>query len=393
MYYYYKQPMQVTETSETPTPMQISREWGTYFIKATMSEDKLAETERFWPELSASEKIAYEENLSPDFETHIFLLPNPIWVKVDEVLDVLRFRTDNGEVRIYPPFEVSDKSETSGAFAEVLIPEGLEKVERSVPLPKSAVRGARMVHGTDKLLKWCRGIRVDTQSGVNSFGTLKLLLDHICQFTHQWWMRSPHNPMHGPLCMGGSTTKDFKIISELKYKGAGEVESTWHGICQYQPELGFGSPLAHGTWLLSCHHTQESRRADTGLLSFYDGMASYMAGSDDKAILNLCIATEIMLSKYSLKVLNQSPPKLERAIRKTNLVAQTTRETLANLNIDRNCVAHGREPFILGKRDGVTIEDYIRAVRDLTSAYLNSFPTGTWPEVMDARLEKRTRGS
>ncbi|HEY9079790.1 hypothetical protein [Magnetovibrio sp.] len=189
--------------------MTISREWGAYLVKATMSEDELAKKGRFWPDLSEAEKSTYEEDLLLDFETQIYLFPNPIWVKIDEVLDVLRFKGDGGEVRIYPPFEVSDKSETSGAFDEVLIPEGVEKVEHAVPLPESAVRGVRMVHGTDKQLKWCRGIRVDTQSGVDSFKILTLLLEHICQFTHQWWIRAPHNPMHGPLCMGGGNNKRF----------------------------------------------------------------------------------------------------------------------------------------------------------------------------------------
>ena len=114
--------------------------------------------------------------------------------------------------------------------------------------------------------------------------------------------------------MGGTITKDFKVISELRHRGAGDIESTWYGAVQYQPHLGFGRPLTHGTWLLACHHTQEERKADQGLLAFYDGMADYMAGRDDKAILNLCIAVEIMLSKHSIAVLNRSPSRLEKAM-------------------------------------------------------------------------------
>lgn len=366
---------------------ELSREWGQYLVKATLSEEKGAANGANWPDLSPAEIQAYRESLAPDFETHIHLFPNPIWMDVKEVVDVLTIKRNGKIVRIYPPFEVDEPSETSGAFEEISVPEGDQKLERTVPIPSSTVRGARMEHGGSDTIKWCRAFRLDVEHGANALECVNLLLDHIRQYTHQWWIRASHNPRQGPMRMGGTVTKDFKVISELRHRGAGDIESTWYGAIQYQPHLGFGRPLTHGTWLLAYHHTQEERKADQGLLAFYDGMADYIAGRDDKAILNLCIAVEIMLSKHSISVLNRSPSRLEKAIRNTSLVDKPTRQILKNLSTDRNCVAHGREPYLIANREGNSVEGYLQAVCQLVNGYLNSIPLGTWRDTMDLQLK------
>jgi len=376
-----------SKTSDQLSVSEISRDWGQYLVKAHLSEKKGLEKGHEWPELSSDEIKAYHENLATNFESHIYLLPTPIWVSINEVVDVLTVRRGEKIVRIYPPFQVNEESETSGAFNEVLIPEGTRSVERNVQLPSSAVRGVRMEHGASDTEKWCRAFRLDVENGVDEIAILNLLLDHISQYTHQWWIRAFHNPMLGPVRMGGTITKDFSIATELRHRGAGDIESTWYGTCQYQPTLGFGSPLKKGEWLLSAHHTQEGRKADQGLLAFYDGMADYMGGRDNKAIINLCIATEIMLSKHSFAILKRAPSKLDKAVRKTKLVEEPIREKLKNLVSDRNQVAHGREPKLIGPDKENSVEIYIQAVRQLVTAYLNAMPLGDWPKVMDLRLD------
>ncbi len=375
------------KSSPTRPVTDLSRDWHQYMVKAKLSEESLEKNGRQWPELAPAEIEAYHQSLAPNFESHIYLWPNPILVNFQEVVDVLIVPRNGKTIRIYPPFEVNEKSETSGAFSDILLPEGIKTVERTVEIPSSAVRGARMEHGDRSTTKWCRAFRVDAESGVDELTILKLLIDHITQHTHQWWIRAAHHPMLGPLRMGATITKDFKIIPELRYRGAGEIESTWYGAVQYQPNLGFGSPLTRGTWFLSAHHTQEGRRADQGLLTFYDGMADYMAGQDHKSILNLCIAVEIMLSKHSVAVLKHQPSKLERAIRTTNLIDDNTRDVLGKLVTDRNSVAHGREPHIITHDNRYSLEIYIRAVRQLVNSYLHAMPLGAWPQVMDLRLQ------
>ncbi|WP_316980029.1 hypothetical protein [Shumkonia mesophila] len=364
----------------------LSRAWAVYAVKAVASEENGIKNNVPWPELSSSDVAAYHANLAKNIESHILLWPTPILVSQEGVDDILVFRENGKLVRIYPPFPVNERTETSGAFEDVAVPEGLTKVARTVALPPSAVRGVRMEHGVGKGLQWSRAFRIDVENGANGLPTLTLLLDHIAQFTHQWWIRSSHNPMLGPFRMGGTITKDYRIIPELKYRGAGTVESTWYGAVEHQPILGFGSPLDRGKWLISAHHTQEGRDADQGLVAFYDGMAAFMSGHDQQAILNLCIATEILLSKHSLAVLDRSPPKLEKAVRDTRLVDEATKKTLSDLVRDRNCVAHGREPKLV--RDGkTTVKGYVQAVRRLIGGYLAALPQGGWPEVMTLKLD------
>ena len=370
-----------------PDANELSREWGTYMVKAKVSEDIAERRGEPWPNLKSSEIKEYHESIAKDFESHIYLWPTPILTKKEDLKDILIFRDGKKLIRVYPPFPVNESSETSGAFEDVSVPEGTHKLERWGALPTSVVRGARMEHGIREDLEWCRAFRLDVEKGADGLSTLLRLLDHVAQFTHQWWIRASHNPMLGPVRMGGEIKKDFSIATELRHRGAGDVESTWYGACPYQPTLGFGSPLKKGGWLLSAHHTQEGRKADQGLLAFYDGMADYMAGRDDKAILNLCIATEIMLSKHSTAILKKVPSKLEKAIRTTKLVGKPIREKLKHLRIDRNDVAHGREPHLIGQGKENTIEIYIQAVRHLVSAYLKAMPLGEWPKIMDLRLE------
>ena len=72
---------------------------------------------------------------------------------------------------------------------------------------------------------------------------------------------------------------------------------------------------------------------------------------------------------------------------KTTLVEKSIREKLNKLVIDRNQVAHGREPIWVGPGKEISIEIYIQAVRLLVNAYLDAMPLGDWPKVMDLRLD------
>lgn len=368
-------------------PEMISRKWGTYAVKAVVSEDVAKERGAPWPKLTTEEILEYSNKEATGVESHIYLWPTPVVVKSNDINEILIFRSNDKSIRLYPPFVINEPSETSGAFEDVTVPEGEQRLERFAELPVSGVRGARMQHGVGEGLEWCRGFRLDVESGGDGLSVLREFLAHVAQFTYQWWLRASHNPMHGPLRMGGSIDKDHSIRHELRYEGAGDLESTWYGAVQYQLNLGYGEPLTRGTWLLCAHHTQEGRKPDQGLLSFHDGMADFMAGNDEKAILNLCIATEIMLSKHSLIVLGRPPSSLDQMVRKSPLLGDGLRATLRKLVMDRNCVAHGREPRMLRSDDLVTIELYIVTVKELVSQYLAAMPAGKWSEVMDLKLD------
>jgi hypothetical protein len=372
--------------TESHSPQNFSRNWGQYAVKAVFTEEKAAENGVPWPKLDAEAIESHKRDLAPKIEGQLYALPTPILVNTREVVDVLKFKQDGKLIRVYPPFPLDEKGETSGALSEILIPEGIDKIEARVPMPSSAAKGLRVALGMGDGLEWCRGLRADVESGANPYPIIDSLIKHITQATHQWWLRAIHNPMLGMKRTGAQLTRSFKFASELRVEGAVQIESSWYGAGEYQPNLGFGAALTKGTWILSCAHVQDGRKVDQALLAFYDGMAAYMAEEDDKAILSLCISVEIMLAKHSLIVLGRAPVKLEKAVRTTRLIDENVRTILAQLVRDRNHVAHGRDIDSTTASGRYSLEDCLQAVSALVGAYLRSLPKGSWTRVMSLRI-------
>lgn len=373
-------------------PPEYSRDWGEYMVKAVFSEKLGDEKGAPWLELSADEITAYKESINSEFECQVFLLSTPIIVNTDEVTEIITLRDGERLVRIYPPFPVNEKGETSGALDGIGIPEGQYLVTGFTPIPSSAVKGVRIEPRLNKGTFWCRGMRLDVQAGTSPSTIIERLLEQICQYTHQWWIRAPHNPFLGMKRLGATIGKDFRVTQELRHQGGGQIESAWYGAVQSQVNLGIGSPLTKGTWRLACIHTGDGRRADQGILAFHDGFASYMARQDEKCILNLSLAMEIMLNKHRMAVQKKGPEKLEKLLRVSPLMDEETRDALKNLIIDRGHVAHGREPHLVGRDSRTTLESYIGAVRKLISNYLASIPQGQWPDIMNMQISRNAQG-
>jgi len=368
----------------------ISREWEEYMVKASFSEAKAAESGLSWPERTEEEIRTYRANVRRDFECQLFVLQTPILVKTDEVKEIITIKDGDKVVRFYPPFPLNEGQETTGAFEDVSIPEGSGEVSRTGRIPSEAVTGARMEYGVGPDAAWCRGLRADAQAGAAVQNMIKLLLDQICQYTHQWWLRAPHNSFLGMKRFGAAVGNDFRLLETLRYHGAGKVDSTWYAAVLHQPNLGIGSPLSRGTWLLVSDHVSNKRPADGGILGFHDAFADYMAGRDEKCILNLCIAAEILISKHRMAVLRKPPNEsLEKLIKTTPLVDNATKDDLTKLAIDRDHVAHGRPPYILTHNTAYTLERYIRAALKVLRAYLTSIPGGRWPDIMTMKVGRK----
>jgi hypothetical protein len=368
--------------ADTLDSFNLSRRWEQYAVKATFDEAQARVAGQRWPQLSSAQIAEYENRRRNDFECQIFVLPQPIVLAVD-VTQVCAIEFGGRDLRFYPPFQLNEQKETSGAFEDAQIPGGEEFVSSRDPLPSESVGGVRMTHGTMNGASWCRGLRVDVQHDADVMKAIPLLLDQICQYTHQWWLRATHNPFLGPKRFGASVDTNFRPMNALRAHGRKEVESAWYGAVQFQPNLGIGGPLTKDLWLLSCHHVANGRAADTGILSFHDAFSDYMAGRDDKCVLNLAIAVEILLSKHRQYVLKRTPNEtLDKMIRTSNLVPASVRETLLKLAIDRGHVAHGKPPYIVGKHKEFSLERYLQATRELLDAYLHSIEPGTWPTVM-----------
>jgi hypothetical protein len=367
----------------------ISRQWNSYLVKAVFAEPTIADATK-WPERTEDEIRAFSSTKS-EFECQLFVLPTPI-VKADNVLDVISVTDGAKQIRFYPPFRLNEKAETSGAFSEVLIPDGLTRVERLRPIPDHAVRGVRSEHQPPPRTSWCRGLRADVEPGANVGEAINLLLDHICQNTNQWWLRGTHNPFLGVKRLGANLDRQFRPLELHEYRGARKIESPWYGAVEFQPSLGTIAPLSNENWLSIANYVSKKMPADGAVIGLRDAYADYMAGRDEKCILGLCIAVEIALSKHWQLILKKTAvEKIDKLIRLTPLADGKTKEELKYLLVDRNHVAHGRAPHILASDKGYTLERYIAAVDRLIGAYLQSIPSDAWPDIMISRPARRHR--
>lgn len=362
----------------------FSNQWGVYMIKAVMSENTAKARGAPWPALSQEEITRHNENIRQNTEGKVYLLPLPI--VSEQITDIVEIHTDQGVIRLYPPFPVNEKAETSAAFHEIGIPTGNDKITGTQPLPQTAVTGLRSEHNVENAA-WCRGLRMDAEAGVEYQTVLDILLEQIAQYTHQWWLRAIHNPFLGPLRFAGEINHDYSFTQELRHEGAGDIEATWYGACQQQSNLGIGKPLTGSIWRQCCALAVSGQRAETGIMSFLDGVAAFMAGRTNQSILHLCIAVEILANKHRMVIENKSDIKLDKLIRQTLLLDDKSREVIKNLMIDRGHVAHGRDPHCLGRKDGATMQNYIEHTRDMVNAYLQALrDAGKWQDAVNLKI-------
>jgi hypothetical protein len=362
---------------------ELSRAWDQYLVKAVMDQ-----TASNWPTRSEAEINAHKESANPGYECRLFVLPSPIAMYSD-VKNVVVASVNGKELRIYPPFPVNEKKDASGAFSEIAIPEGLEAVEETTPIPDHAVTGVRAEHGLMPNAVWGRGLRIDAPSDVNVQVVIGSLLDHICQYTHQWWVRGTHNPFFGFQRLGAGVDRGFRTQKLFGYKDASKVESPWYGTVRFQPSLGAAALLTKTTWSQIAQHISQGHNADIGVLQIHEAVADYMAERDNKCILNLSIGVEILLNKHWQGVLNKSSnDKFDKIVRKTPLLDEKTKETLSKLIIDRGHVAHGRAPHVLATNSNYTIETYISAGKTVLEKYFAAIPDGAWPKLMTMRINR-----
>lgn len=364
-------------------PPELSRAWDQYLVKAVMDQ-----TSSDWPTRSEAEIHAYKETSKPGWDCRLFVLPAPI-AMYSNVKNIVVISIDGKDMRIYPPFPVNEKKDASGAFIETVIPEGLEAVEESTPIPGDAVMGVHAQHGLIPNSVWGRGLRIDAQSGANVQMVIGSLLDHICQYTHQWWVRGTHNPFLGYQRLGAAVDRGYRTQKLFGYKGAAKIESPWYGTVRFQPALGPAGLLTSTTWAQIAKHISQGQSADIGVLQIHEAVADYMAGRDDKCVMNLSIGVEILLNKHWQGVLNRpSNDKLEKIVRKTPLLDDETKDALSKLIIDRGHVAHGRAPHILATNPKYTIEGYISAGKTVLEKYFSAIPDGAWPTLMTMRINR-----
>ncbi|WP_379989938.1 hypothetical protein [Dongia soli] len=343
-----------------------------------------------WPEMESEVIAAYRGSVLTNWEAHIYRLPNPILLKT-AFPDIQTIKRGEKHCRVYPPFQLNGTAEAGAIFQGVHIPEGDNTVSSYQPVPSSAVKGVVVEPRSDEGELYCQGIRLDIEADFPEDVVLKEIVDQITQYTHQWWLRSAQAPFRGPFQLGGSINKNYRLLSELKYRGAGDVESTWYGARQTQQLMGIERPLTSSLWLLCLHNVQSRIPADNGLLAFADALGHYMAREDERCILDLAICFEILANKRQMIAGEKAESKNKNLLKKTDLVDGRIANIIAKLIIDRDHVSHGRPPYILGSSDEISIETYLDAMRVVVNKYLSLVQPGEWPKLAAMRLESTRR--
>ena len=152
---------------------------------------------------------------------------------------------------------------------------------------------------------------------------------------------------------------------------------------------GIEKPLNEHIWGIVGFNVRRMTGADPGLLAFSESLADYMAGDDDRCILDLCLCVEILGNKREM-LKGHRDVSFKKLIRKTDLVDGATRSVLNKLFIDRGHVAHGRPIHVLSSDPQYTLETYIEAVRMLVTEYISRIGT-KWKDSLDLTVGKSKR--
>jgi hypothetical protein len=345
-----------------------------------------------WPDLPAETIASHVASALTGVEARIGRLSVPIISETATVLDVFQTTFGGKMIRVYPPFPIDAKGETTGAFARSWIPEGLTKVERYVAVGATATLGATVTQAIGPGTFFCEGFRVDFEAGADFNRFIFLLLENIGQHTHQWWLRGRTQPFRGIGRIGCELNSDFTLRELLKFKGAGQLKSPWHGVTETQRLLGFERALTNSLWLHCCNDTALGMRGDSGILSFHDAISYYMADDDVLCIMSLSITVEILGNKRRI-LKGKKPTGFAELLKTSDLVDSKNRAILDRLFIDRGHVAHGKKPHHVEGRSNQRIEEYIEAVQLLVSRYLQLAKPHEWPIASQLGIDRKAGGS
>jgi hypothetical protein len=219
------------------------------------------------------------------------------------------------------------------------------------------------------------------------------VIDHIAQYTHQWWLRAPRSPFRGNVYLSAFINRDYNVRDEFYYKGAGEVESTWLGATESQELLGFEKLLTKETWHSCAMALERSIPAETGILAFSDAVAQYMADNDLRCLLNLTDSFEILANKKQMLDGHRPESRKDKLLEKTPLASSPSKAVITKLFADRDNVAHGRQPYALNRDGTTTIESYLGAVGEVVETYLKTLKLGEWEKASRMEISRKKKKS
>jgi hypothetical protein len=281
---------------------------------------------------------------------------------------------------------LNERGQVSGELKDVHIPAGTTQVDHEIAIPNSAVTGVTAAPKLHEGFHLCQGLRFDFQSGFPVVETLRELVDHITIHTHQWWLRLGYDPFSGPFRLAVDLEKSFEPRTELRYHGARNVQGSWRGMNSTQSLIGFEQAVDGRIWINCGTLMRDETKPESGLLAFFDAVAFYMAGEDDRCILNLALSFEILGNKREFADNGKFISKKDHLHKVSKLINSENRHIIHDLLIDRDHVAHGRPPYILGHKAGATLERYLEGGMSVINNYIRGLGPGEWHELSKLQL-------
>lgn len=365
----------------------FKREWIYYFARATLAEKP---PDHVWPVVAEEDRQKHTEELLSGWEMQIYVFPKRI-LCAETITDIAVIQRNGLACRVYPPTPLNQKNEASGLFSEMSFPAGTRRVDHQTKISDSAVTGLIIEPKPQENHYYSRALRLDVQSNFPSKSLFDELIDLISVYTQQWWLRLGDDPFSGPLRISADINKDFDVAEELRYHGAKEVHSAWRAVNSTQQLVGFEKSLTPALWRSCLDCVRAGIRAESGILFFTDALACYMAGNDALCILNLALSFEILANKRHFadkKRYISSNDKLQRV---SSLVDAENKDRIRAIVIDRDHVAHGRAPYLVGRSPENSIEKYLEAGRSVVNKYLNQLGPGDWPQLSNLDLASTRR--
>ena len=358
------------------------REWHTFFIKHHFAERE----DEPWPELDEAEIRTHNDQRLDGWEAHILRLPAPIVAFSADILKIHEAEFFGTRVRIYPPFPIDRRGEMSGTFRECWLPEGQVGVERHLRLPPDAATGLTTENVPITGARYCQALRLDTKGPAELHRIVQVLMEQLCQHTHQWWLRGRTDPFAGIRRLGCDVNRDFTFTTMLCHHNAGKLGSHWHAVIETQRLLGIELALTEQVWHRCLDQVAMGMRGDMGILAFHDAISYYMDADEVLCIMSMTIAVEILGNKRRL-LLGKKPTGFGELLKSSDLVSKEVQPVLQSLFIDRGHVAHGRRPPRSGG-DADGLFGYLEAVRTVVSAYTSKLTPADWPKASQLEIAR-----
>jgi len=358
----------------------LNRNWNTFFVKPI-------------------HKGEHEEKIKPakastlqGGEAQFFQLPNPL-ITAKLLTSTFSIERNGKKGKIYPPFSLNEKEKMTAFVKGAEYPLGGATVECYRKIPESAVTGVTLEPRISPETEMRHAVRIDGELGFPTIEIFKQLLEQITQYTYQWWLRSPESPFRGPAFLGAFIDTNSNILEDSYIQGSVNTECVWHGMVQGQHLLGSEMPLDEKKWSMCINNIQNSIPAEMGILTFIDAIAHFMAGDDKRCILDLTICFEILANKRLFADGSTMQTDNVKLLRKSRLADDDAKNILRKLIIDRDHVAHGREPYILSKEPSMMTQ-YFEAMGVVINNYVTSIKGKEFNELATVKLgEKHKRKS